>query len=113
MNLGKTIKDLRLKAGLSQGKLAEMSGVTSSAISQIELGKIEPKKSVLDSIADALLPGANSTVLMVMSINEDDVPEDKKDFFIDIFPSMKKVMNSIWGLEYQDENSQDNLPKHR
>lgn len=38
MNIGKNIKDLRIKAGLQQAELAEKVGVTQSMICQIERG---------------------------------------------------------------------------
>lgn len=99
MNLGETIKDLRLKAGLSQGELARKSGITSSAVSQIESGNINPKVSVLDSIADILMPGAKGVILIALSVTEEDVPEDRREMFNTTMPSYVDLVKNLWGLK--------------
>ena len=46
------IKELRLKAGLTQMELAEKVGLTQQAISWLELGKREPSFRAVQVIAD-------------------------------------------------------------
>lgn len=45
--IGKNIVQLRKKHGLSQRELAERAGITHSAISSIENGKVSPSVSSL------------------------------------------------------------------
>lgn len=49
--LGGTVKNLRLKAGLSQQELAEYVGVTKSTISQWERGVFYPKHKYINILA--------------------------------------------------------------
>ncbi len=46
------IINLRIRAELSQQKLAELAGITASAISMIEAGQREPLLSTVIAIAD-------------------------------------------------------------
>ena len=54
------IRRLRDKKGLSQRQLAELVGITQSAIARLEGGRISPSLPTLDRIATAL--GAEVTV---------------------------------------------------
>lgn len=53
-NVGATIRSVRLKRGLSQRQLAEMTGVTPSTISQVEKNLIYPSLPALFKIAESL-----------------------------------------------------------
>jgi len=103
MEIGKLIKDLRMKAGLSQGQLAKSVGITSSAVSQIESGKVEPKKDILDAIANELLPGAKGKVLWALSVTENDIPEHKREIFNKIMPGVKNLIETVWGLNKNED----------
>lgn len=50
----KNIRKLRKQQGLTQEKLAEMSGIDQDYISEIERGKKNPSIKTLDSIITAL-----------------------------------------------------------
>lgn len=50
--IGKNIVQLRKKHGLSQRELAERAGITHSAISSIENGKVSPSVSSLQKIVN-------------------------------------------------------------
>ncbi len=52
--LGKRIKELRKKQGLTQEKLAEMAKIETPSLSNIENGKNYPNHITLDKIANAL-----------------------------------------------------------
>ena len=52
--VGQRLRDLRATRGLSLRALAEASGVTASALSQIENGKNSPSVSTLKKILTAL-----------------------------------------------------------
>ncbi len=54
MELGQRLKELREAAGLSQGKLAEIAGVSRNAVSQWEAGTTQPSTKRLTAIARAL-----------------------------------------------------------
>jgi transcriptional regulator with XRE-family HTH domain len=56
---GVRIKEKREKAGWTQVKLAEIAGVTASAISQIENGERHPSTVVLHKLAKALSTSVN------------------------------------------------------
>lgn len=53
MTLGHTIKRLRMSQMLTQRKLAQMAGITASALSYLESGKGETKIQTLRIIAEA------------------------------------------------------------
>ena len=48
------VMELRAKSGLTQGELADRSGVTQADISRIERGSANPTEKTLGKIADAL-----------------------------------------------------------
>lgn len=54
LNLGKRIKDIRKKKGVTQEKLAEMTGLSSAHISNIETAHTKVSLSALVAIANAL-----------------------------------------------------------
>ena len=54
IKIGRRISQLRKERGLSQEKLADISGVTWANISRIELGKYSVGIDVLSKIANAL-----------------------------------------------------------
>ena len=54
IRIGKRIAELRKEKGLSQFKLAQLSGIDSSNIGKIELGKLNPSLDTLCKISDAL-----------------------------------------------------------
>lgn len=54
MDIGKRIKEIRLKKGISQNSLAKKAGISQSGLSAIESGESSPSFSVLSLIAKAL-----------------------------------------------------------
>ncbi len=68
-NIGKTIKDARIKKGYTQEMLAEMVGVKKSAVAKWENGRVsEIKRSNLNMLSKAL--GINPNSLL------DDIEEE-------------------------------------
>jgi transcriptional regulator with XRE-family HTH domain len=54
MTLGENIKTLRARDGISQGKLAELTGISKGYLSQLESGQIpSPSANYVRSIASA------------------------------------------------------------
>ncbi len=54
MKIGEQLKEIRQKAGISQEKLAEMSGIPQGSISKIENGTRDFAFSTLQKLLDAL-----------------------------------------------------------
>ena len=52
--LGKRIKEIRKKRGLTQERLAERAGIEAPSLSNIENGKIYPNNETLEKLSDAL-----------------------------------------------------------
>lgn len=52
--LGKRIREIRVKRGLSQEKLSELCGISSRHISEMERGESNPSYQVLEQVTDAL-----------------------------------------------------------
>ncbi len=54
MTIGKKIRELRKKAGLTQKELGRLSGTSETTIKQYELGKRQPRMEQLQKVATAL-----------------------------------------------------------
>lgn len=54
IRIGKRIAELRKERGWSQNKLAQLTGIDSSNIGKIELGKYNPSLDILSRIGDVL-----------------------------------------------------------
>lgn len=54
MEIGKLIKELRVKKGLTQEELADMTEVSARTIQRIENGEVDPRAYTLQMIAKAL-----------------------------------------------------------
>lgn len=54
---GTMLKRLRIKARLTQRKLAELAGVSQAHIAKIELGKVDPRLSTINKILEVLTEG--------------------------------------------------------
>jgi transcriptional regulator with XRE-family HTH domain len=52
--MGKTIRKLRLEAGLSQAALAERADLSREYVNKIEAGKYDPPLSTINALAKAL-----------------------------------------------------------
>ena len=60
---GSCIKSLRLKANLSQEKLAQIAEIDRKSVSRIENGHLSPSMDILWAIADALKMDAYELLL--------------------------------------------------
>ncbi|MCK9287515.1 MAG: helix-turn-helix transcriptional regulator [Sphaerochaetaceae bacterium] len=54
MDVGKAIRDLRMKAGLSQDKLVAQTGISRSQLYFIESGRCVPRVETMEKIASVL-----------------------------------------------------------
>ena len=71
MTIGQKIKNVRIKSGMTQAKLAEILGIPYQSIGQWERGLRNPKYDTLQKIADALNIDLNDLI-------ESDPLPDKK-----------------------------------
>ena len=90
MNIGQAISEIRKKKGITQKELAKECGLSVTAIVNIEKGKCFPSKTSISSICQSL--GVAVSVLMVYSITEEDVPEDRRDSFRVIIEPIKAYL---------------------
>jgi len=54
---GSTLKKLRLEAGLTQKRLAELAEVSQAHIAKIEMGKVDPRLSTINKILAVIMEG--------------------------------------------------------
>ena len=94
MNLGNAIKSRRASMGINQDRLAKASDITQSYLSQIENNLKEPNLSTIKKIAEVLevpLP-----LLFFLSLDENDVAEERRKDFIIINNSIKSLVSSYF-----------------
>lgn len=76
MDLGQAIRALRLKQRMTQGQLAEKCDMSTTAICNIELGRVNPPKNTVERLCNVF--GIPTSYLLMASIEEDDFPEEKR-----------------------------------
>lgn len=94
--IGKRIKEERLKRGLTQSEVAEISGITDNFLSYIENGKKQASLNTLYKIANALevslsklfsdVPSKKTNYSLteqILPLLKDKSPKDKK-FILDL-----------------------------
>jgi len=64
---GTSLKKLRLEAGLTQKKLAELIGVSQAHIAKIERGKVDPRLSTVNKILAVISKGRSVTCKDIMT----------------------------------------------
>lgn len=94
MNIGNTIKDIRIKKGYKQNEFAKKCGLTQAYLSKIESNQKEPTLSVLRTIASILeipLP-----VMFFHSLTQEDIDPKKQEAFQIILPTIKRMIESFF-----------------
>ena len=97
MNIGSTIKELRKKKNYNQDEFGELCGISQTSLSQIETGSTRPHQNTLDRICEVL--GISVHLLYLMSMSESDVTEDRKEVYQQMFPTIKKLMLNLYGID--------------
>lgn len=92
MKLGKTIKDIRRRRGMTQKKLAFIVGISRTSLSQIENG-VRPGKDTLKDICDAL--HTPESLLYTYSMEREDVPAHKQEIYDTLFPIIQEMILTI------------------
>jgi XRE family transcriptional regulator, regulator of sulfur utilization len=90
MNLGNTIKELRLKKGIKQTEFAQICSITQSYLSNIERDRKEPTISLMHEISKNL--GIPFPIIFFLAMDENDVSEDKKLHFQTMAPLLKNTL---------------------
>ncbi|WP_179004283.1 helix-turn-helix domain-containing protein [Winogradskyella forsetii] len=95
MEIGQVIRSLIKKRGLTQKELASKIDKSTTALSQIINGAYEPKPETLDKICTVL--NVPKPILYFMMISEEDIPDDKKEVYKILEPSIKEFIFSVFG----------------
>lgn len=96
MELGNTIRSIRVKRNLTQQRLAELSKTSILTISKIERGITIPGESVLNKICSSLDIDKNAVFFLSISLN--DVQENKKEAFSILENSLKDLIETTYDL---------------
>ncbi len=99
MDVGNAIKELRLKARLSQKKLAEKSKLTQGYVSNVENGRQHPSDPVLKRICRAL--NAPMPLVKLMSIDILNVSPKHRPLFARLKKEIDQLtddtLNKVYG----------------
>ncbi len=90
MDLGNAIKSIRKELKISRKELASRSGISVTALYNIENNLSFPSKDTINGICSAL--GVPVSYLMFYSLTEEDVPEEKREFFKVIIDPVKAFL---------------------
>lgn len=92
MEIGTAVKALRKQKGMGQKELADLCDISVNALSQIEINASFPQKSTIKKLCDAFnIPMA---YLLLFSMSDEDVAEDKKPTFNFLNEALKTVLLS-------------------
>jgi len=94
MNIGTAVRQLRKKEKLSQLELAERSGLTQTALSQIESGSRRPNAESLKKITDYFK--VPEIVIYLLATEVQDVPESKREMFELVFPNVRDMLLGLF-----------------
>lgn len=90
MDLGNAIKSLRKEMKISRKELAARCRISVTALYNIENNLSFPSKDTINGICSAF--GVPVSYLMFYSLTEEDVPEDKREFFKVIVEPVKAFL---------------------
>lgn len=96
MDLGSTIKNIRKQRSQTQIEFATLCGITQAYLSKIESNLKDPNLSLITRIAKEL--NVPVPILFFLSMTEEDIPEEKKQYFMGIGPSMKAFINELFSV---------------
>ena len=94
MTIGQKLKELRKQKSLKQGLVAKEMGISQTYLSLLEKGTRNPSTVLLERFAAFYkmpLP-----VLYWLTMTEDSVALDKKDFFKALKPTMDAVIKDLF-----------------
>lgn len=90
MNLGAAIKEIRKAKRIKKKDLAAASGISVTALHNIETDKSMPSARTIKQLCQALeIP---VSYMLVFSVTQDDVPEEKRSLFRQLMPIVKQLL---------------------
>jgi XRE family transcriptional regulator, regulator of sulfur utilization len=93
MNLGATIKTLRIQKGFNQETFAKKCSISQTYLSQIENNRKEPNLSTLNSISQSLdIPLA---FIFLLGMESKDIKPVKRDAFEKLKPALDSFVNNV------------------
>jgi transcriptional regulator with XRE-family HTH domain len=92
MNAGSRIKNLRKNKNLSQTELAKLMGLTSSAMSAIEIGKNNPTAEILIKLSDFFNV---STDYILKGIETERTISESEQEILEVLRADKTMRNAI------------------
>lgn len=98
MNLGNTIRQIRLQKEMNQNELAQSCGITQTYLSKIENNKMEPNLSTLKIICKKL--NTPLPVLFFLSIDHNDIAPEKRNAFELLVPSIHSIITEFFGESF-------------
>ena len=90
MNIGKAIREVRKKKGISQIELANAAEITQTALSQIESGLKRANPTTMKNICIAL--SIPEPMLNILGTEESDIPEETKEIYKSLFPAIEGLV---------------------
>lgn len=97
MTIGEVIKMLLKKKGITQNELAKKIGKSRTAVSQIVNGGYNATPETLENISKVLeIP---VPFIHFLTIDECDIPEDKRDLYKVLSPAMEQFLYQIFSIK--------------
>ncbi|HLP33123.1 MAG TPA: helix-turn-helix transcriptional regulator [Bacteroidia bacterium] len=93
MNIGTTIRMMRLEKGISQGELSRMIKISQTSLSQIENNIKSPSSITMKKLSQALK--VPEVFFYFMSLDESDIPPEKKELYSVIYPSLQDMVRKL------------------
>ncbi len=97
MSIGEVLKILLKNKNITQTELAVKIGKSRTAVSQIVNGVYNPNQETLEKIANAL--EVPVPIIYFLTIDESDIPEDKKQLYKMLSPSIENFLFDIFSLK--------------
>lgn len=94
MNIGKAIRDIRKRQGITQDGLADAAGISRTSLSQIENG-VRPGEDTLKRLCAAL--NVAESLVYIYSFEKEDVPESKRALYDQLFPVIQDMIQRVAG----------------
>lgn len=94
MKIGDAIKTIRKERNFKQLDFANHIGISQTYLSQIENNLRNPHISILEKIGGKL--GIPLPVIMYLSMEEEDVPREKRELYNNVNPLMKDFIRKVF-----------------
>ncbi len=91
MNLGNTIKYIRIQKEIKQNALAQCCGISQAYLSQIENNRKEPNMPTLKIICNKL--NITIPILFFLAIDSKDIALEKRNAFDFLIPSINSLIS--------------------